>query len=228
MKLIGVIFTCIGLLFFLIGGFLFYQEFSFRQSAVKVQGTVKEIGSYKGSKSGTQYYPVVEFRTEDGKLYTFKSDISSSSPEYTAGETVIVYYDPKDPLEADLSGLNEMILIGSIFGGIGLVFGSIGGIFLFLYIRRQKEIAWLKQNGTAVEADFDSVEHDTSYKVNNKSPYVIHCRWFNPYNGEMMDFKSEYIWYDPTSYITNKKLQVLIDVGNPKKHFVDISFLPKS
>ncbi len=226
MKLIGLILTGVGLPFLLMGGILTYQEINFLHTAVETAGTVKEIASYTGSKSGKQYYPVVEFRSEDGRLYTFKSNHSAAEPEYQIGQTVTVYYNPAEPAEAQIEGMTELLLMGLIFGGIGLIFCSIGGIVIILYIRRLREIEWLKQNGTAVEAEFDSVFYDTSYKVNNKSPYRIRCRWINPYNSETMIFKSEYIWFDPEKYITSKTLRVFIDPGNPKKYYVDTSFLP--
>ncbi len=226
MKLIGVIFALLGVVQLLVGGIIFYFDFSFKQSAQKTQGTVVEIVSHSGSKSGTQYYPVIEFRNETGQRYTFESDWGSSGPEHRIGDPVMVIYDPKDPSDAKLDGWNELILIGSIFGGIGLVFGSIGGIMVIFYIRRLKEIAWLKQNGTMIEADLDHVHYDTSLKVNGKSPYVIVCQWPNPHDGQIQTIKSERIWTDPAPYITMKKLSVLIDMNNVKRNYVDISFLP--
>jgi hypothetical protein len=227
MKLIGIVFSSIGLLFFLIGGVFLYNEYAFFQTAVKVQGSVVDIVSRSGSKGGTQYYPVIEFRSETGQRYTFESGGVSSESEYKTGNPVTVHYDPKYPNDAKLEGWGDLIIIGAVFGGIGIVFGSIGGIMLILHIRRMRDIAWLKQNGTRVEAEFDQVFHDTSYKVNGKSPYIIKCNYLNPYDGQNVKIKSDHIWFNPSPYITTKTLSVLIDINNVKRNYVDTSFLPE-
>ncbi len=226
MKLLGVIFTLMGVVHLIVGGILFYIEFSFQSKAVQAQGWVTEVVKRSGSESGDNYYPVIEFRNDMGQKFSFESGNGASEPEYKIGDGVTVSYDPKDPENAEIAGYYDMIYIGAVFGAIGVVFGSIGSFFLIRYIRRQKEIAWLKQNGTPVQADFSHVHHDTSYKVNGKSPYIIICNWDNPYTGATMQFKSEHIWIDPKPFIQQPKLTVLIDINDPKRHYIDTSFLP--
>ena len=227
MKLIGFIFALIGAVQIIIGGFIMYLDLSFSQSAVKTQGTVVEIVERTGSKTGKQYYPVIEFRCDMGQRYTFEGDGVSSQSEYQTGKPVPVLYDPKDPNDAKLEGGHELILMGSIFGGIGLVFGTIGAIFLIIHFRRAKDIEWLKQNGMRTEADFDHVYYDRSLKVNGKSPYVIVCKLTNPEDEQVMTVKSERLWSDPAPFITSKKLTVLVDPGNAKRNYIDVSFLPQ-
>ncbi len=226
MKMIGIVFSLLGAVQIGIGGIVAYFDLSFRHSALKTQGTVAEVIERTGSESGKQYYPVIEFRTETGQRCSFEGDGSSSVSEYKTGNSVHVLYDPKDPSDAKLESAQEMILIGIVFGGIGLVFGSIGAIILFIHIRRARDIEWLKQNGTRVEADFDHVFYDRSLKVNGKSPFVIICKWPNPVDGQVMTIRSERLWTDPTPFIATKKLTVLVDSGNAKRNYIDVSFLP--
>jgi hypothetical protein len=41
-------------------------------------------------------------------------------------------------------------------------------------------------------------------------------------------FKSANIWFDPTAFVKRDTLDVLVDMDNPKRYQVDISFLPQA
>ena len=44
---------------------------------------------------------------------------------------------------------------------------------------------------------------------------------------ELHLFQSKSIWFDPSDHIQSDKVKVFIEVGNPHRHLVDLSFLPK-
>lgn len=88
-------------------------------------------------------------------------------------------------------------------------------------------IQFLKQNGKRIDTDFQSVAINTSLKVNSRSPFQILTQWQNPVTSKIHIFKSENIWYNPTDYVKTDTLKVVIDANNPKKYFMDISFLPE-
>ncbi|WP_347049541.1 hypothetical protein [Flavobacterium olei] len=92
---------------------------------------------------------------------------------------------------------------------------------------KQKRIDDLKFNGKQITTKFDNVALNTSYKVNGRSPFVIYSQWLNPSTNELHLFKSENIWFDPANYILTEEIKVLIDPVNPKKYYMDISFLRK-
>ena len=85
----------------------------------------------------------------------------------------------------------------------------------------------MKRSGTPIKAKYESVEINRSLKVNGKRPYKIHAQWLNPETDEVHIFDSDNIWFDPTDYITDDEITVLIDKKNPKRYFVDTSFLPR-
>lgn len=82
-------------------------------------------------------------------------------------------------------------------------------------------------NKTKIYADFDRIEMNTSTKVNGKHPYVVFCCGQIP-DGEVMEFKSENIWYDPTRKIEDrgiKKIPVYVNPNRPKKYYVSLEEL---
>jgi hypothetical protein len=40
-------------------------------------------------------------------------------------------------------------------------------------------------------------------------------------------FRSEDLWYDPSDHVKRETLTVYIDPADPRKHYVDVSFLPR-
>lgn len=85
----------------------------------------------------------------------------------------------------------------------------------------------LRINGSKITATIQHIGINSSVSVNGISPYQIHGQWLNPESSEVEIFKSEDLWYDPTPYIKDEKVTVLIDRKNPKRYHVDLSFLPK-
>ena len=76
-------------------------------------------------------------------------------------------------------------------------------------------------------AKFQSVKINRSFKVNGRNPYQILAHWQNPATSELHVFVSDNIWFDPTDYIDQDDIVVLIDKDNPSSYYVDTSFLPK-
>lgn len=71
------------------------------------------------------YYPVVEFVAEDGRRRSVQMDEGSSSPQYEAGDEVIVLYEPDRPLEARIKSFGSsalMWILPGITGVLGIAF----------------------------------------------------------------------------------------------------------
>ncbi len=226
----------IGLVFFLSGlGLLTGDYFAFTgtrrflQGAALADGMVTELSLERsGSRSSGTYHPVVQFRAENGVAVTFRSSVGSNPPSYRVGEPVGVYYNPANPQDARVNSFFSLWGMVLILSALGAVFFLVGaGIFAFSLVSKRRR-AWLQRNGQSVNTELQSVFLDESYKVNGRSPYRVLSQWKNPRTGEMHVFKSEAIWYDPAQSITSKNINVLIDPDNPKKYFMDLSFLPKS
>lgn len=206
--------------------FLLTGTQDFLKTAVSAQGTVVELQRSRSSDSDT-YAPVVEFQTKDGSTVEFISSTSSNPPSYSRGETVEVLYQETSPERAKIKGFFALWGGALIVGIIGAIIFLIGFSIIFFGIKKSKTIEDLKKNGTRVNAEFQSVELNTTLKINGRHPYHILAQWQNPTTTEIHIFNSDNLWFDPTDYIKTDMIEVLVDMQNPKKYHVDTSFLPK-
>lgn len=122
-----------------------------------------------------------------------------------------IFVDPEAKLALTIMGL--------IFAGIG------GGIIAFGQWSAQKE-ADLRQNGQLIEAEFKSVELNSSLEVNGEHPYRIVAQWHDAPNNRLHVFRSANLWFDPTDYVP-EWVPVYIDRDNPKRYHMETSFLPR-
>ncbi|WP_206733612.1 DUF3592 domain-containing protein [Flavobacterium sp. YO12] len=195
------------------------------KKAETVQGTVVELIS-KRSDNSTTYAPVVSFTTKAGNKIEFTSSVSSNPPSYSEGESVEVLYDPAEPKDASINGFASLWIGPLIFGILGTVFFLIGfGIILF-GILKQRKTQYLRDNGKRIETKFVQVHLNYGMAVNGRNPFQISSQWLNPQTNEMYVFESDNIWFDPTEFIKSDIIKVMIDPSNPKKYYMDISFLP--
>ena len=87
--------------------------------------------------------------------------------------------------------------------------------------------AYLKTHGIPLDTEFQSVECNEVLSVNGKHPFRVLTLWQNPSTSELFIFKSHNLWFDPSNYIKRKNITVFIERNNPRKYYVDLSFLPK-
>jgi hypothetical protein len=229
MKAIAIIkyvFSLFGIAM-LAGGLFAYQHTrSFLATAARAEGTVVEVIHQRSSDSST-YKPVVQFATADGRQVEFTSSVGSNPPAYSKGAKVEVLYQPSSPEQARINGFLDLWLLPAILGGMGAVFTLIGVVVFFVGPMSRRKIERLKAHGRRIEADFQGVELNKSLSVNDRSPYRVLAQWQNPATSAVHVFQSENLWFDPTKFITQKRLTVFIDGDNPKRYHVDLSFLPK-
>jgi len=229
MKTISILkytFTLVGIAM-LAGAFYSYSSTQqFLAEAMTSNGKVVELIRSRSSDSVT-YRPVVQFVAVDGSSIEFTSSSGSNPPSYSRGQSVEVLYRESEPEKAKINGFFSLWGLAAILGGLGAVFFAIGtSVFLFGRFKSNK-IEDLKRSGRPVRAAFQSVDKNTGFKVNGRSPYQISAQWQNPATAEIHIFKSDNIWFDPTNYIDRDELTVLLDKDNLKKYYMDISFLPK-
>ncbi len=232
-TIITYIFSVIGIAM-LAGALYWVQNIrTFVDQASTAQGTVvdwvqsRSSSSSSSSGSSSTWAPVVRFVTAKGEKIEFTSGVSSSPPSYSKGESVEVLYDPGAPRAARIKGFVALWLGPMIVGGIGSIFFLIGGgIALASVLNRRKE-AYLRQSGMRILTTFQSVDVNTSLAVNGRHPFRVFTQWTNPTTSEIHVFASENLWFDPSPHIHNNTITVFIEPGNPKKYYVDLSFLPK-
>ncbi len=223
--LASIVFSLIGGIFVALSGYMYIKDLRFKQTAVTSTGTVVEYVQ-KNSSDGYTYSPVVVFTDQQGKEVRFQSRVSSSYQSYVIGETVPVLYNPMQSSDAKIDGFITTGGFWILFGGFGSIFFVIGVSMLLRRVLRNIEVQKLKQTGTRVDTIYQSVEK-SSLRVNDKPAYHIFVQWNNPADGKLYTFKSDAIWYNPEPYLTAaQNIPVLVDMGNLKNYWVDVSFLP--
>ena len=226
LSIIKYLFTFLGLAM-LIGSFYINEDTrSFIAQATKTEGTVVQLILSFSDHSRT-YHPLVRFTDTNGKAIEFVSSTGSNPPGYSEGEKVEVLYLPAEPYKARLNSFFSLWGGSIIVGGLGTIFLLIGGgIFLAPKLKNRKN-EYLKEQGSPIESEFQSVAFNTTVSVNGRNPFQVITQWKNPSTSQIQIFKSDNLWYDPTEHIQNKRIRVFIDRNNPKKYYVDLSFLPK-
>lgn len=226
LSIIKYLFTFLGLAM-LIGTFYINEDTrSFIAQATKTEGTVVQLILSYSDHSRT-YRPLVRFTDTNGKAIEFVSSTGSNPPGYSEGEKVEVLYLPAEPYKARLNSFFSLWGGSIIVGGLGTIFLLIGGgIFLAPKLKSRKN-EYLKEQGSPIESEFQSVAFNTTVSVNGRNPFQVITQWKNPSTSQIQIFKSDNLWYDPTEHIQNKRIRVFIDRNNPKKYYVDLSFLPK-
>jgi hypothetical protein len=100
-----------------------------------------------------------------------------------------------------------------------------GTICYFLWKKRRD--GYLKKYGLPTETDFLRVELNTNLEVNGQHPFRVLTQWKNPVTSDMHIFHSGNIWFDPSKYLEGTKIIVYMERNNPRKYYLDLSFLPK-
>lgn len=204
-----------------LAGYFINGTKNFLNTATQTEGTVIEL---VGSDTKA---PRVAFIDQNGNEHTYKSSVSSSPPSYYVGEKVTVYYDPSNLNKIEIDGFASLWLGSTILAGIGGILFLIGAVPFVIFSRKNSQNKRLKSSGTLVQATFTGTEFG-NVSVNNRSPYILCCQWKSPTSDLIYIFKSDYIWFDPNPYIKESQtIGVYIDPSDPKKHYIDLGFLPK-
>lgn len=169
----------------------------------------------------------MRFRTTNGEQDILEDDFGTNPPSYRVGERVQVLYDPGNPAHFSVNSFMSLWFGAVLFGGLGVVFSSVGLIPFAWQRRTRQRDDWLRANGQRILADFERVELNTSVRLNGQCPWRIVCQWLDPASNQVHVYRSHNLWYDPKRYITGKTMEVMVDPTNPKRYVVETSFLPK-
>ena len=230
LNLLGVIFSLVGLSLLAVGGYLLFDTRAFLSDAAATSGTV--ISLSLTSESGTTLYaPIVSFVTGDGESLVLRSNAYSEGWKDRQGDIVKVLYDPADPKKAKIDSLFQLWGATLIFSGVGVVFSGVGlGIFGYrVFARRGRQ--WLLSHGRLIITDFKGIELNERVSLrrgsNVQHPFRIISEWYDSSLGQLCRFESENLWFNPEDHISSDHIQVYIDPNNPRKYYMDVSFLPK-
>jgi hypothetical protein len=229
-RLTGVmvmsILLVVGLGFLVTAGVVYATTTSFLAGAERTTGTV--VGLVERPAGATEerhrtvWAPEVRFAV-DGRTIEFRGNVGSSPPAYEVGDSVQVAYDPADPSDARIVGFTDLYLLPLIFGLVGAVLTGASATASLLWWRRRRRRAWLRQYGQPVEAEITAVTRAGNYRVNGRSPYVIHATWHDLLSGEKHAVRSEHLWSDPRPALdVGHHVRVLVDPARPQRHLMEL------
>ena len=220
------LFATIGFTLLLIGSWLYTRESRFTSRAVHTTGTVVDLDYSRNSDGGGTYHPVVVFRTQRGDTVRFRSSVGTSPPSHKIGERIEVLYDPDNPGAAHTAGFFSNHIGTFVFGLLGVIFGLVGGIWIYVVRRAEQLAEELRHSGKRIEAKVTEVERRLNLQVNGKNPWRIVCQYQDPATQEVYVYRSANLWFDPAEWV-KETVPVFVDRNDPKKYHVDLSFLPK-
>ncbi|MGM0769095.1 MAG: DUF3592 domain-containing protein [Pseudomonadota bacterium] len=221
-----VIFALIGLGMLAGAFFSFQSTSSFLETATAKPGVVTDL-IYSRSSDSSAYYPVVRFEDEQGRTVEFQSSSGSNPASFSRGEGVRVLFTPGDPGSARIDGFFELWGVTLIVGGLGMAFFLVGSGMFVVPAIRSGSAAKLRQTGHLVQCSYQGVEQNTRLVMNGRSPFQIVCQWQNPATSDVHVSRSGNLWFDPSQHIQSDSIGVYINPNNPKRYWVDTSFLPK-
>jgi hypothetical protein len=129
----SIFFRGIGIALLAGGAIYVFIILSFTGRAAHAEGRIVKMDTVRNAApfmdqvagSGVIYYPVVRFKTQDGKAVDFRAASGSQRPTYSVGDKVPVLYDPNNPKDSR---------INTVWGvwGAPLILLGIGAVFLIL------------------------------------------------------------------------------------------------
>jgi hypothetical protein len=176
----------------------------------------------RSTKSKGLSHVTVSFILKDGIPVNAKA---TKRYYVSVGDKVMIYYDPADPLKIDFGDTIGYNMRGVYAGGFLFL------ISLFFLIRQLKADNLKKQliqSGMKIAAEFVSVSRNDKYRMGDKNPWVINCRWTDKRNEKEYYFQSKDYTIDPGPYLEGKThIEIYIDPADPGKYFMNNSFIPE-
>ncbi|OAT47261.1 hypothetical protein M997_1790 [Proteus hauseri ATCC 700826] len=220
------IFSLIGAGIIIIALFVIKSELYLITNGIETTGVVIDISIDRSSNNKETYFPIIQFNTEKNVETTFRSTTGSSGYRNSIGNEVPIIYLPNNPQKASINSFFSLYGPGLILTIFGLIFTSIGLIPLVIIRRKNNKNKRLKREGTPLTVKITDVILNQHVHINRQSPYQIVADHHDKLNNRIIRYKSDYIFFDPSPYINSDLITIYIDKNNPKKYYLDISFLP--
>jgi hypothetical protein len=218
-KNVYLILTLVALVFLFIPSASIYKSVKIKQHGATAESTV--TGKRRNSKGGMAQV-TVSFTTPDGKQV---SAAASKHGHVSKGDKVMVWYDPAFPQKIDFGDTIGYNMRGVIIGALLFIFGL---YFFIRYTIKDKAVMKLQSSGKKIAAEFVSFYRNEKYRMGDKNPWVIKCRWTDQSNNHEYAFVSKDYIIDPAPYLDRRThIDVFIDPADPSKYYMDVSFMPK-
>ena len=131
-------------------------------------------------------------------------------------------YDPHNPDNAHLQSSVTNPVAYVVMSLVGLIPLLIGFLIMISPLLRRRQDDWLNNHGTTIAVPVLRIDNAPS-----SNSFTIIAQWQNPQDQQVYVFESDPLGYDPSSYIKDNPVSILIDPNNPKSYKMDLSFLPK-
>jgi len=218
-KIISFIIVLAGAVFLIFPLSEIIHSGKIRNQGNTTEGTVISIERL-GNKTELRKV-TVSFNISDGTQVT----ASASKRGFVAvGDKVKVYFDTANPQEIDFGDSIGYNMRGALIGGFFLFLG----LYYFIrYSLREKAIKNLINSGKKIPAELVSVSRNEKYRMGEKNPWVIKCKWTDEKNNDYYFVSRDYI-IDPAQFLGGRShIDVYIDPSDPGKYHMDTSFMPK-
>lgn len=212
------IFGILGIVLLAVGVSLLISGIKFGKSAVETQAVITDIQTYR-SGDDTRHSVWVEYEY-DGKVYK-DVQLNEYSSGMRRGKKITILVDPENPER--VSTKFGTVLAGGLLILMGVIFFCVGFIPTVVGIRKSRLKKELIAGGRFIYAKVESITHNTSYRVNGRSPYVVYCTYQDEYKGVMYRFKSGNIWENP-EYILQpgNDIRIYVKGEDYSKYYVDV------
>lgn len=227
----GLIWALVGTIFVIVAALLWLGEQQFSQGGVSTTGTILEKGYETIEEVGDRddddisYWLSYSYEDADEQEYVGQHDVSLDTwNRYREGDAVPIEYLRDNPGESRVAddGVAARWLLPTIFGGVGILFGGIGG---FLVIRTWRTVGRrirALRDGVPTQGRVIGVLKKTSVKVNGRHPSYLTYE-FTDYSGQRREGESPLLPRALESHWhTDDPILVLYDRDDPSQHEVDL------
>ena len=215
-KSFGLVFLCMGLLFFIIFGSISIGGIIKKNSLdASVKATnVEWKESYDREDNSVTYSPIYYYEV-DNKQYICDSNVYSNVQKSSG----IVYYDSNNPAKcmSDFESNSNWIFL--VFLLIPIIFIGVGATFIKSYMKKQKNLKKLATTGVLVKGiPYQIIDSNTS--VNGRRLKCFSIMFTFP-NGTTKNIVSDPA-YNHVLSDYDGKCDLLYDPNNYDNYFIDL------
>lgn len=212
------IFAVVGIAVILCAVWVLVSRIQFRKSAVSITGKIEDITT-RYDNDGDVHHQVFVTYTFEGQTYE-RIRLSEYSSNMYVGGSIALLCDPKNPGKVETESGFYIVVI--MLGIMGIVFFCIGAIPLYFSINKSLQNKRLLAKGRVLHATVEKISLDPNFNINGENPYIIYCTWENEQTGQLVRFKSERLWTDPSAVFgTGSEIDVYVDENTLSKYYVD-------
>ena len=125
-TILGLVFGSVGFVLGALALFFLIRTRAFIGRSREAKATVTQMVYSSDSDGGGGYSPIFRFRTLEGQEIEAREKLRTNPPQFKAGQTIDVLYDPDNPQKARIKKWFNLYFLPALLGFLGLVFGGIG------------------------------------------------------------------------------------------------------